>query len=85
MNPLKLLVYVSMNVPVVSTEIENLGELRELIYIARDKEDLLRKVESALTEGKVASGDERRVRLLKQNSWEERVDTILSLIDKKMT
>jgi glycosyltransferase involved in cell wall biosynthesis len=84
MNPLKLFVYVSMNVPVVSTEIENLGELREFIHVARDKHDFLRKVESALGEGKDASGDEKLAHLLKQNSWEERVNTILELIGSRM-
>jgi Glycosyl transferases group 1 len=82
MNPLKLFVYASMNVPIVSTKIANLDELRELVGVALTKEDFVRKVEAVLHEGKPAPSD-KRMRLLKQNSWDERVDTILKLIDEK--
>ncbi len=83
MNPLKLFVYASMNVPTVSTEIQNLDELRELVHVALNKEDFVRKVEAALREGKPVPSNER-TRLLKQNSWDERVNRILELIDEKV-
>jgi hypothetical protein len=71
-----------MNVPIVSTKIANLDQLRELVRVALTKEDFVRKVEAVLHEGKPAPSD-KRARLLKQNSWDERVDTILKLIDEK--
>lgn len=83
MNPLKLYVYCSMNVPVVTTDIENLDELRDLAYVARDKRDFIEKVESALERGKPAQPGKEHMDLLRENSWETRVETILSLIDEE--
>ena len=84
MNPLKVFVYFSLNVPTVSTEIENLGELRELIYVARDQKDFVRKVELAL-EQRSDSLSADHMELLRQNSWEERVKTILGLIEEELS
>jgi len=83
MNPLKLFVYASMNVPIVSTEIENLGELSNLIYTARDKDDFVEKVELALKQGRSPNPSKKHMELLRENSWEVRVETILALIDEK--
>jgi hypothetical protein len=83
MSPLKLYVYCSANVPVVTTEIENLAELRDLVYVARDKNDFVEKLELALESGRPASPDTRHMNLLRENSWESRVEKILELIDER--
>ncbi|CAA9450751.1 MAG: hypothetical protein AVDCRST_MAG28-1238 [uncultured Rubrobacteraceae bacterium] len=83
MSPLKLYVYYSMNVPIVTTEIENLAELRDLVYVARDKNDFVEKVELALQRGKTPGSGTKRMDLLREYSWETRVEQILSLIDQE--
>jgi hypothetical protein len=83
MNPLKLFVYVSTGVPIVSTEIENLGEIRKLIYVARDKVDFVEKIELALEQGRFSEPSQEHLNLLRENSWEVRVKKILALIDEK--
>ena len=85
MNPLKVFVYSSLNVPVVSTEIENLGEMRELIYVAQDQEDFVRKVELALEEERNDAPSAEHMELLSRNSWEERVETIMQFIEKELS
>ncbi len=82
MNPLKLFVYCSMNVPVVSTEIDGIDELREAIYVARDKKDFIEKIEVALKTGRTGSFGKEYRDLLRKNSWPCRVDRILSLVEK---
>jgi hypothetical protein len=81
MNPLKLYVYCSMSIPVVTTALENLGGLRDLVYVAQDKDDFVTKAEAALESRKTGgASDEDIVDLLRENSWEKRVETILALI-----
>lgn len=85
MNPLKTFVYCSMNVPVVSTEIYNLDELLDLIYIAHDKHEFIEKIELALSKKKSEGLNEEHINLLKKNCWEERVAQVLSLINEKLS
>lgn len=85
MNPLKLYVYCSMNVPVVTTEIENLGELRDLVYVAQSRNDFVEKIKYALGSRRIAEPSKKHMDLLIENSWERRVDTILDLIDEEFT
>lgn len=84
-NPLKVFVYSSLNLPVVSTEIENLGEMRELIYVAQDQEDFVRKVELALEEERNGVPSTEYMELLRRNSWEERGETILQSIEEEFS
>ena len=84
MNPLKAFVYCSMNVPVVSTEIHNLDELLDLVYVSRDKNEFIEKIELALAKGKSQYLSEEQIILLKKNCWDERVAQILSLINNKL-
>ncbi|GGJ20179.1 glycosyltransferase family 4 protein [Neoroseomonas lacus] len=49
MNPLKLYVYVALGIPVVSTDVSNIDELRDRIAVASDVEDFIAKLDSAVT------------------------------------
>jgi hypothetical protein len=83
MNPLKLYVYCSLGVPVVSTDIENLDELKSFILIADTYEDFILKVEKSLEKGnKSTSADFRKC--LEKNSWDSRVDQILKELCSKI-
>lgn len=85
MNPLKAFVYCSMNVPVVSTEIHNLDELLDLVYVSRDKNDFTEKIEMSLAMRRSKCLSEEQIILLKKNCWGERVAQILSLINEKLS
>lgn len=84
MNPLKVFVYFSLNVPVVSTEIENLGEMRDMVHVAWDPEDFVRKTELALQEERNGSLSAEHMELLRRNSWEDRVETIMQIIEEEL-
>jgi hypothetical protein len=76
MNPLKLYVYCSLGVPVVSTDIENLDELKSFISVADTHEDFILKVEKALEKVNKGTSDDLR-KCLEKNSWNRRADQIL--------
>jgi glycosyltransferase involved in cell wall biosynthesis len=76
MNPLKLYVYCSLGVPVVSTDIENLDELKPFVWIADTYDDFILKVEKALEDGKKEISNSLNECLI-ANTWEKRVDQIL--------
>ena len=77
MNPLKVLVYCSVGVPVVSANVRNLGDFEEFVYKADSREEFLRMVEHAIQEGRVRN-QESLNNCLKRNSWTERVEAITS-------
>ena len=83
MNPLKLYVYFSLHVPVVSTPIANIGDFREFVQVGRTADEFIEQIGHCLDNNPV-SGDIERVRsLLEINSWNERVTRILTLVGKE--
>jgi len=81
MNPLKVFVYCSLGVPVVSTELANLDELRDMITTATDPSDFVRAIESAITRGRRPL-TEQQVELLNANSWPVRARRAQALLDE---
>jgi glycosyltransferase involved in cell wall biosynthesis len=81
MNPLKLFVYSAANLPVVSTAVSNIDEMRSLVRVAGDPDEFVRQVEEALREGRSPSLDAERRALLEQHSWPRRVEQVLELVD----
>jgi glycosyltransferase involved in cell wall biosynthesis len=84
MNPLKAFVYCALGVPVVSTDINNLGELRPLISVASDHDDFIAKVDAAISRGREpisAAADA----ILRRNSWDSRTRDITALVQAELT
>jgi hypothetical protein len=77
MNPLKAYVYCASGVPVVATPVSNLGELADLITIARDVDEFGAAIERALRSGRRQPEIDR----LRPYAWERRVEQVLDLID----
>jgi len=78
-NPIKMYEYLAAGKPVVSTALpEVLTNASEIVYIGKDDEDFIKKVELAVKESELK--DEftinKRVNFAKQNSWENRVEVI---------
>ena len=83
MNPLKLYVYFSLHVPVVSTPIANIGDFREFVQVGRTPEEFIERISHCLDNNPVSGNVERMRSLLETNSWNERVTRILTLVGKE--
>ena len=83
MNPLKLYVYFSLHVPVVSTHIANIGDFREFVQVGRTPEEFIERIDHCLNNNPVSGNVERIRSLLEVNSWNERVTRILALVGKE--
>jgi len=83
-NPVKLYEYLATGKPVVSTPLpEVCDNVSELVYISKDDEDFIRKVEEAVEEPKKPDYEAmvaRRVRFAEDNSWEKRIDVFEKLL-----
>jgi glycosyltransferase involved in cell wall biosynthesis len=81
MNPLKLYVYLSAGVPIVTSAVANIGEVAPFATVARDSDDFIAKVEATLAgqaEAKPAT------RLPPTLRWEARVDRMIAAIDERL-
>jgi glycosyltransferase involved in cell wall biosynthesis len=81
MNPLKVFVYSAANLPVVSTAVSNIDEMRSLVRVAGDPEEFVERVEEALREGRGPSVESEHRTLLEEHSWSRRVEQVLQLVD----
>jgi hypothetical protein len=81
MNPLKAFVYCAEGVPVVSTPVANLDEMEELIEVAAGHEAFEQAVAAAIERGRPEPLPARHLEILRENSWERRVEQILGLLD----
>ena len=83
MNPLKLYVYFSLHVPVVSTPIANIGDFRDLVQVGATPEEFIDRIAHCLDNNPVVGNLERVRSLLEANSWNERTTRILKLVGKE--
>jgi tetratricopeptide (TPR) repeat protein/glycosyltransferase involved in cell wall biosynthesis len=77
MNPLKLYNYYALSVPIVSTKIDNIGELNGRIYVASDSNEFSEHIKTALLKTTKIDDDSRHLILDKIN-WKTRANSILS-------
>ncbi|MFX1265908.1 MAG: glycosyltransferase family 4 protein [Promethearchaeota archaeon] len=84
MNPLKFYVYLGLGVPVVSTPIENLGELSRYVTIAPDAGAFIDGIENELNrhESEINLDLNRDVY---NNTWEQRINTLLAWLTEPIT
>lgn len=75
-NPVKVFEYFSKGKPVVSTDILDSKVYKDIMYIAKDASDFIKKLDEALMED-----DEdvynKRVSFAKMNTWDKRIQDIL--------
>jgi glycosyltransferase involved in cell wall biosynthesis len=77
MSPLKAFVYCAAGVPVVSAPVANLGDLADMIAIARDPAEFLTAIEAALRTERAAPD----VAALRPHSWDARIEQALAIVD----
>ena len=79
-HPVKIYEYLSAGKAVVSTDIPELLPMASLCYIAKDKEDFLRKIDLALKEND-NNLVQRRIDFASQNTWEHRFSNLYSTLN----
>jgi glycosyltransferase involved in cell wall biosynthesis len=84
MNPMKLYVYASAGVPVVSTRVENLHDLRDWVSIADSYQEFRSRLGASIERRR--SGDLPPMRAqLEANSWAARVAQLWGLIEGRLS
>jgi glycosyltransferase involved in cell wall biosynthesis len=81
MNPLKLYVYFSLGVPVVSTAVANIGDLAAHINVATDSESFLNAIAAVLAGSANTVGGSAHGEILKSITWETRVAELWRLLE----
>lgn len=83
-NPIKMYEYLAAGKPVVSTALPEIcNNASEVVMIAKDDDDFIKKVEEAVNETKKTENETtilRRINFAKDNCWEKRIDTIEKLL-----
>ncbi|MEO8215487.1 MAG: glycosyltransferase [Acidobacteriota bacterium] len=74
-DPVKFYEYISQGKPVVAPRMPELYPYEDLLYIATDDDDFVRKVDLAIEESDPGIV-ERRIEMARQNTWTERVTRI---------
>ncbi|WP_082465997.1 glycosyltransferase family 4 protein [Sphingomonas sp. Leaf38] len=85
MNPLKLYVYFALNVPIVTTDVANIGDISPHAIIASDHQSFIRAISRILGGSEVLPSQLQRDTVLKKVSWEARVDSVIDLIESDMS
>ncbi len=79
MHPLKLFLYLSLGLPIVASNIRNMELLKDFVLTAQTKNEFVRCVELCLSKPRTRSSNDY-ARKVKDESWERRVETIMSHI-----
>lgn len=83
MHPLKVLAYAAESVPVVSTQVDNLGDFRSFMRVASTHDDFLAGVDEVV-DGRFRLDEEALRIVANSNSWDQRVGQIMAAIDERM-
>ncbi|MBI4698006.1 MAG: glycosyltransferase [Nitrospirae bacterium] len=79
MSPLKLYQYLASGRPIVSTNIEGLGRLKEYIRTGETYDDFMKCIEQALQE-KTVELSHRRIEAAKHETWDKRVNDMFAVV-----
>lgn len=87
MNPLKLYVYFSAGVPIVSTKIANIEELSGSITVANNPQDFVNCIRQHLDNKNknIAIDKSKRNLLLQKIDWQSRVENILDRLEIQLS
>ena len=80
-HPIKIYEYFSQGKPVVSTKIPDLVSIKDICYIAENKEDFLGKLNSALKEENKTLKN-KRILYAKENTWIQRFNGLYDSINQ---
>jgi glycosyltransferase involved in cell wall biosynthesis len=83
MNPLKLYVYCSLGVPVVTTNIANIDAFKDIIMVANNHKQFVSKIERLLDDNKCYNFSKISDCII-EHSWVNRVQLIIDHITQKL-
>ena len=83
MNPLKMYVYFSMNVPVVATPVADIEEFNWFAHVADSPPAFIEGIARCLDEDRVSPKAARMREWLAANCWERRVNDMLALVEAR--
>lgn len=81
--PLKVFEFLAAGKPVVTTNLPSLAELQNVLRVATGPEEFLKQISEALLEDN--SQVEKRVKVAGENTWDHRIDQLLSIIRGYLT
>ena len=84
MNPLKLYVYSALQVPIVATPIANTDAIGRFIEVGRTNDEFVERIEHCLSQGDNGIRTAQLGELLRGNSWDNRVEEIVVLVDQAL-
>lgn len=79
--PLKLHEYLAAGKPVVSTDLPEVRQFDNIMYIGRDKDEFENAIAAALTENDKALIS-ARIKTAEENSWAKRSEDVISVISR---
>ena len=80
-NPLKLLEYFSLGIPVVSTNLPEVKKFDNLVYIAENDDEFIRFIEIAVSDN-LHERNQKRIYEAKKYSWESVTENIFDIVLK---
>lgn len=83
-NPLKVYEYFALGLSVITTNCDLSDEVKDLLYMAEDYKDFVRKVELALTKNTLEL-IESRIEFAERNCWDDRVEFVFDALKKMET
>lgn len=81
MNPLKMYEYLAVGKPIVSTPVAGSDQFQDLVQLAVSPEDFSVQIQQALVNDSPEL-QSRRLHMAEQHRWHQRVDVMLSIIEK---
>jgi len=80
-HPVKIYEYMAMGKPIVTTEIPELLPMKDLCYIAKDRQDFLNKLDLAINENNTELR-QKRIEFSSKNTWKDRSELLYSELQK---
>jgi GT2 family glycosyltransferase/glycosyltransferase involved in cell wall biosynthesis len=82
-DPVKMYEYLSAGKPVVSTALSELQPFSDYVYLARNREEFLAELDTAIKEDDPDLRDRRR-EFARRNTWQERYEGIVSALSERI-
>lgn len=81
-DPVKLYEYINFNKNIMTVEYDEIERFRPFVNFYKDTPSYLDAIEKLLTDGKIKYSNEDRIEFLRNNSWQKRVEQVVSVIEK---
>lgn len=83
-NPIKMWEYMAVGMPVVTTALPEAKQYEGVVYYSRDYDEFFSNITRALADN-YPERREQRLELARNNSWQQRVQQIISIIETHLT